>query len=485
MHARRLACCLALAALLAAGGCGGSGAPAAVGAIDAKAKLHRQGRWLMDAQNRVVLLHGVNAVNKRPPYALVDAPDGFTAADADFLAANGFNAVRLGVLFAGVMPREGVIDTGYFDRTDRVLNLLAARGIWALLDFHQDQLNEKFQGEGFPDWAIDAGGLPNDAHYGFPLDEFLSLALNAAYDHFWSNRKAIWDRYTAAWIALARHEREAPYLLGYDLFNEPWPGTQWPACFERDCAGFDATLQRFQQQVLAGIRSVDPDTPVFFEPQQLFDFGAPSGFGAAGDANLALSWHDYCSAELLAQLTLPAGPDCPIIEPRTADHAEQQAAALGASLLLTEFGASDNLKDIARVIALADARLFGWTYWAYKTFGDPTGSGNAESLFVDDGDLTSLKPAKADVLIRPYAQAIAGVPQFMSFDPASKQFTLHYSAAGAAAPTVIFVPPRHYPRGYAVQLSDGRVVSAAGAARLEIVNDAPAALVTLELRPAP
>src|SRR5690242_2947570 len=117
------------------------------------ASLHREGRWMVDEHERVVLMHGVNAVWKVAPYFPPDEAAGFTAADADFLVANGFNVVRLGVLFAGVMPQPDVIDGQYLASVDRVVQLLASRKIWVQLDFHQDMYNEKFQGEGFPDWA--------------------------------------------------------------------------------------------------------------------------------------------------------------------------------------------------------------------------------------------------------------------------------------------------------------------------------------------
>ena len=40
--------------------------------------------------------------------------------------------------------------------------MLAAHGIFSLLDFHQDLYNEKFGGEGWPDWAVLDDGLPAD-----------------------------------------------------------------------------------------------------------------------------------------------------------------------------------------------------------------------------------------------------------------------------------------------------------------------------------
>ena len=483
----------ALAGALLLGACGSStatdGASAAAAqqtlASSSGVALHRDGAFMVDADNRVVLLHGVNAVWKLTPYYPPDTAAGFTAADAAFLAANGFNVVRLGVLFAGVMPQRGVIDPGYLNQIDRTVQLLAAQHIWVLLDFHQDQYNEKFQGEGFPDWAVPSQILPNDAHYGFPLDEFLSLALNGVYDQLWTNSNGIWAQYQAAWAAAAARWQNQPFLLGYDLVNEPWPGTLWATCFEIDCPVFDAILQKFQQQALAGVRSADTTHFAFFEPQQLFDFGAPSRFGKIDDAAVGLSWHSYCSAELLASTGLPDLPDCPILEPRTADNAATQIAAMGATSLLTEFGASDDLSDIGRVTQLADQHLVGWTYWAYKTFNDPTGGGQAESLFSNDADLTTLKAPKADLLIRPYAQAIAGTPQAMSFDTTSKVFALSYVPRTSTAPTEIFVPARQYPGGYQVSVVGGQVVSAAGATLLQITNNAGASQVQVQVSPAP
>ena len=57
------------------------------------APLSHSGRWITDAKGRVVILHGVNMVYKRPPY--YPAAAGFGADDAAFLQRNGFNAVRL------------------------------------------------------------------------------------------------------------------------------------------------------------------------------------------------------------------------------------------------------------------------------------------------------------------------------------------------------------------------------------------------------
>jgi endoglycosylceramidase len=159
------------------------------------------GRWLLDPQGRVLVLHGLNMVYKRAPYA-PDA-EGFGRDDARFLARNGFTTVRLGLVWKAVEPSPGEYDDAYLARIRRTAQLLAREGIWTLLDFHQDLFNERFQGEGAPDWAVQDEGLPAEPQAGFPANYFGMPALNRAFDHFWADDPGpggvgLQDRYAAA-----------------------------------------------------------------------------------------------------------------------------------------------------------------------------------------------------------------------------------------------------------------------------------------------
>src|SRR5262249_19698898 len=114
MHAGRryegprfVALAIALALLLA--GCLPIGPPEPP--RDAHARVGRDGRWFIDANGRVVGMRGVNFVQKFPPVS--PSSVGFGDDDAAFLAHEGFNLVRLGVVFGAVMPQPGVIDTKY------------------------------------------------------------------------------------------------------------------------------------------------------------------------------------------------------------------------------------------------------------------------------------------------------------------------------------------------------------------------------------
>src|SRR3954453_1500800 len=115
-------------------------------------------RWITDARGRVGSLHGINMVNKVAPYA----PDatGFGEDDARFLAREGYDTVRVGVIYKAVEPAPGVYDDAYIARIVRTVNTLGRHGIVSLVDVHQDLYNERFEGEGWPDWAVLDDDLP-------------------------------------------------------------------------------------------------------------------------------------------------------------------------------------------------------------------------------------------------------------------------------------------------------------------------------------
>ena len=90
-----------LLAIVAAATLLGAGSAAAA----PQGPLGHAGRWITDAQGRVVIVHGINMVYKRPPY--YPSAAGFNAPDAKFLRRHGFDSVRLGVLYQAVEPQPG------------------------------------------------------------------------------------------------------------------------------------------------------------------------------------------------------------------------------------------------------------------------------------------------------------------------------------------------------------------------------------------
>lgn len=472
--------------------CSESGPPPAGPARDAP-QLRREGRWLVDPLGRVVLLHGVNLVWKTAPFVPPDSPQGFTDADAAWLQAHGFNAARLGTLWVGVTPQApGEVDRAYLEAWDRVVQALAQNRIWMLFDFHQDQMSPEYQGEGVPEWAVaplkgPANTLPPPM-FGFPFNYF-SPQVSELFDNLWAERGMVRDGFRDAWIAVASQWRDQPYAMGYDLLNEPWVGQEWPQCISIATGGCPTPdrdeIQPFMEHALAGIRSVDPDNLVWFEPQLLSGgTGMPTGFSSVdGETQLGYSFHNYCPhAALLQSLQAPGQLPVPF-DPSTScasfirDVIGEALAAgerMGAVAAMTEFGASDDLAILRETVAVADELFVPWFYWHYKNWSDPTtqsqGSGS-QSMFADDTDLSSVKDDKLRLLERSYPQATAGIPLALSFDPDTAAFSYRYTPRSAGGPTEIYVPVAlHYPQGYRVQASGARVTSAANASRLVLEN---------------
>lgn len=499
---RLLQSLVVLATLIGVGACGSGGSPAED--TQEPPQLRREGRWLVDPQNRVVLLHGVNLVWKLDPFVPPETAEGFVDADARWLADNGFNSARIGTLWVGIAPdAPGEVREDYLAAWDRVVQRLAENRIWMLFDFHQDLLGPLYGGEGVPDWAVDAVRGPTTdllgpPTFGFPFNYF-TPQLSEAFDNFWAERGPVRDGFRDAWIAVARKWRDQPYSMGYDLLNEPWAGLDYATCLIplTGCPTHDAaSLQPFFEHARRGIRTVDSRNLVWFQSQPLTSTGAPTGFSAVpGDSQLGFSFHYYCPLNTLANAaqlglltdSLPFGPSdtCDGFGPRVFDQARAQADRMQGVELLTEFGATDQIDVLEQVMDLSDGRLVGWQYWAYKNWRDPTTesqTSGGQSLFLRDDDLSSVKLDKLRVLSRAYPQATAGIPQALSFDPDTGDFSYRYTPRTASGPTEIFVPlALHYPNGYALTVSGARVISAADASPLQLENLAGAQEVVVTL----
>jgi endoglycosylceramidase len=440
------------------------------------------GRWTTDVDGRALTFHGVNMVAKRAPY--IPAALGFGEDDAKFLAANGFNAVRLGVIYKAVEPLPGVYDDNYLRQLQITVSILARHGVRSLLDFHQDLYNEAFAGEGFPDWAV-----PAQFRGPFASDTARQAALRETLDQFWSGARrpdgvTLQDRYVTAVGHVATFFASDRGVLGYDLMNEPPIGGLWPECVALvDCSRFDAILGAFQQRIVAAIRRVDRTRLAFYEPNALFAWGVPAGLPRFDDRQAGMSFHNYCVPGLACDPNLPL------------ENADHRSATTGDALLLTEFG-GEYLDDIMKAIVGADAHLMSWMVWAYCGCGDPTGSTppEAEGLVKD----VTQTPAGANVdaqklpaLVRPYPQVVAGTPTQLRFDPQSKTFTLTYSTRrpdgtgsfGSGACTRVFVPQLHYPTGYNVDVKGATVVSRRGSGSLLLSGSRGAGEVTVRITP--
>jgi endoglycosylceramidase len=454
------------------------------------------GRWLLDAQGRVLVVHGVNVVNKLAPYTA--QAWGFDDDDAAFLQANGFNAVRLGVLWEAVEPQPGAYDAAYVAQVRETQQLLASHGIYALLDWHQDEYNEAFGGEGLPAWAVNTGGLtPKSPPDSFPNEYSNDPAQKAAWDNLYKDTPGpggvgLQERLAAAEAYVASQFADDPWVLGYDVINEPSAGSA------SEPAADTSDLGPFEQKLMQSIRTTDARHLVFYEPTTTFALNGIA-LPSFGDPKAGLSFHDYClepgsmSQGLYAVVcggVLNSSQTSALSHAATASTSNTGLS--GDAVLMTEFGSATPFA-VQMVADDADQNMVPWLNWAYCGCGDPTTAidPKQEGIVLDPKQpLTgsNVSATALGVLERAYPQAIAGTPTSWKFDATSGAFDLAYTTASppgvARAPgatTVVFLPPASYPNGYTATVTHGAVVAGAGTSSLVIAADPGASSVTLSV----
>ncbi|MGH3561491.1 MAG: glycoside hydrolase family 5 protein, partial [Mycobacterium sp.] len=319
-----------------------------------------------------------------PPFE--PSGDGFSDDDAAFLAANGFNVVRVGIFWAAIEPEPGVFNDAYLASVAQTVQMLARHGIVSLLDMAQDSYSSTIGGpgggEGMPAWATETGGLPNPP-IGFPYDNLLNPADLNAWSAFFANAKApdgvgLENSFAQMWEHVADYFKGNPDVVGDEIMDEPWPGFSWPGILLGSPAFGAGELTPFFNQVDSAIRAVDPTTPVWIEPNLIFeDAVSPITLGTVHDPHTVFTFENYCLAETLF------GSDfgCPQTDELVMDRAQAYADSQGIPAVITEFGNGDT--PDSQMQSLADQHQFGWMYWSYMYNNDITGSSSATALVQD------------------------------------------------------------------------------------------------------
>src|SRR5688572_13154936 len=123
--------------------------------------LRADGRFFRDQAGAVVTLRGLNVTGdaKVPPFrpiqgeALLDRLPGF-----------GVNVARLLFTWGAFEPERGQYDASYLDYYAGVVDALHARGVWVIVDLHQDAFSRFATdgcGEGMPAWAVSTAVTPD------------------------------------------------------------------------------------------------------------------------------------------------------------------------------------------------------------------------------------------------------------------------------------------------------------------------------------
>ena len=497
VSAPRSASAAALACLLAWTACdfGIPGVPPGVGedrtgihlpALHAEPDPAAGGR-IVDAAGREVILRGVN-VNafveywQYSPSRFTTYP--FTAADADLLQQMGMNAVRLLISWSRVEPAPGAYDEAYLDGVEQAVGLLESRGIYAIIDLHQDAWGPSlaarpgedctgvgepaFGWDGAPEWATQDGGWP---HCVSGEREF-GDAVMAAFQAFWDDAPGppdpgggpgvgIRTRYVRMLQHVAARFAPRDSVAGYDVMNEPNAFYLIPG----QLAALGALYEAAIPAIRAGEASVGaPPRLVLFEPGITWAStgrGAPKPF--AHDDQVVYSPHIY-----------QGGLDSQPLDANVFQKARTEAVAYGgAPVFVGEWGSgperaadpSDDYFDKHQ--ALQDQFRFGAALWTWReACGDPHKSADWRAgriptvwgFFEVDCATNSIAGRRAPLtgkmtrgLLRAGASPLASV----GYDPGARVLSASGTSASAAT-FVAFLP------GPGAPLHDGPWLTGSG-----------------------
>jgi len=185
------------------------------------------GTSFRDQHQRELILNGINIIIK-------DASQGYLCGmekeEFKQMSDWGFNVIRLGIIWDGLEPEPGVYNDSMFLCLDERISWAKEYGLYVLLDMHQDLYSRLFS-DGAPEWATITNDQPHYTGAVWSDAYLMSPAVQTAFDNFWNNTAAsdgvgIQDHYALLWKYIAERYADEPAVIGYDIMNEPFIGSE-------------------------------------------------------------------------------------------------------------------------------------------------------------------------------------------------------------------------------------------------------------------
>ena len=428
-------------------------------------KIKLKDNLFVDEYGRVKLFHGANYVNKGFPWYPQDLTN---QTHLDNLKLWGFNSVRLGVMWTGLRPDIKTVNTTYLNIILKIIDDLSQRGIYVIIDLHQDMMSTKFGAyDGVPRWLVDRLPSASIAPYPWPFKNenlgfkaYLTDSCGSAFQSLYSNKNNFQDYLSEYWAIVSKAMSNLTSIIGYELINEPWAGDLYlnPSILLPGIAG-RYNLMPMYDNLSKIIRNYDNETLIFYEPVTwgIILNGQIVGTGftkAPGDdpSKTVLSWHYYCWFLQFNENPLKNNT-FPMIDRIGCDYFQRELSfqtvktnqeQIGGGAFLTEFGVCSFSKnngtldttECEYVLNSADQYFSSWTYW--------------DSNFYVNGII--------NIFSRVYPQSTSGKPIYLFYNPKSLLFIYEFEQNPTITePTEIYVPEFLYPRGFHIFLSNNLV----------------------------
>jgi endoglycosylceramidase len=449
-----------------------------------KAPLTVRDGILQDASGRQVFLWGMNMGEKSSSrgHKSWHGPEDFHN-----LRRWGMNAVRFLIFWSGVEPEPGQYDEEYLLSVDERIAWARDAGLYVILDMHQDLWSEAIPGgNGAPAWATLDEGQPH-----FTVGDIWSTAyyvspmVHRVFDNFWANKPGpdgigIQDHFARAWRHVAEHYANSPTVIGFDLMNEPFPGSSiqqvtdalllaipdlldgietppgvealldsmktqpmppWllnaldqPERHLRVLTAIEPAIQSFErdklmpmyQRVHRAIREVHPEGIFFLEPCVLANVGATTALEPLTDTEgmrdpqQAYMPHAYDIVTDTPMSDQPSKNRLTII----VSHKRKDADRLGMPLFIGEWGAYYGSPKARNAATLMNGMLEQYTqgafYWDYHRH-------------IEDA-------VYHEILAKPAPLKLAGKMESYAFDPDSGIFTCKWQIHTSLTESIFAAP---------------------------------------------
>ena len=395
---------------------------------------------------------------------------------ADLMKSLGITVVRLGWMWSGFNPHPGVFNQTYATTLLDIISILNSRGIYVLLDMHQDVMSSDFcLYDGLPKWVVQKS-VPrktfpwpmkgNCSSRGWKINS-LTEAAAQAYGDLYDNvgktatSTGMLDDLAEFWSRSAQLFANVSGIIGYELINEPFAGDFYkdPLVLLPGVAGAN-NLMKMYDTVAQAIRRHDLNHVIFFEPvtwgMVLNGKIVGSGFDhvPGGDAyrnRSAFSFHYYCATFVPDYSREPKLRKLicdDVVGPLVFEAVKQDLLNFGGSTMMTEgLSCSDAAIAECQVVGThLDRNLLSWTDY-------------------DDsqGETWNPSPTIEKLWSRVHARAVAGVPRSSSFNHSSRDFEFCFTPdanSNSSSSTEIFVGSKYnYPNGATVKCGDGTLLA--------------------------
>jgi endoglycosylceramidase len=387
------------------------------------------GRHFVDPEGGVVILRAVNVAgnSKVPPFV------PFTdTSELDALPPLGFNAIRLLFTWEAYEPTEGTYNEEYLDAITAIADAAWARGLFVIIDFHQDGFSRFHAGgcgDGFPEWAAHEGASLDDPDNGpgcaaWAAQVATDTDVHDSFEAMYSDAGGVRTRLMLLWDRLATHFAVHPGVIGYDLMNEPWG---WE----------ESELGPLYEEIAGVIRAAHAESILFVEGHASTNNGViqtllpPPTFD-----RFAYAPHFYETAVITTHLFsgFSAATDLGFLTMTS------KADDWNVPLFVGEFGTHGDTFGGDAYVALQydrlDQHLASGAQWNWTPAWNETDldGWNDEDLSITD----ETGAVRSIFAIRPQPRRFAGVPT--AFEVTEDSVSVNWTHDPSLGDTVLFVP---------------------------------------------